>query len=81
MVSEQPMLDVLVIWVEVVQNHICVAWVTGCEDDHLEMFAEIFYYLLGVGSDVNTRLYYLASWEGYGQFYVKWRSQGIVTVD
>ena len=66
MVSEQPMMDVLVIGIKIVQHHVSVAGVTGSEYDDLEMFAEVFEDLLSVRADVYAGLDHLACGEGYG---------------
>ena len=81
MLPEQPMVDVKVIGVEVVQNHIRIARVTGCEDDDLEVFAQILEDFLSIGSDVDACLDDLSSWEGDRQFNIVGWSQGIVAVN
>ena len=81
MVAEEAVVDVLIGGVEVVEHHVGVAGVGSCEDYDLEVFGEVFDYLLGVGSDVYACFYYLAGGEGYGQFYVVGRGEGVVAVD
>lgn len=40
--------------VDVVENGVCVALVAGCEDDNVEVFADVLDDLLGVGTDVDV---------------------------
>lgn len=75
------MLDVFVLRVEVIQNHIRVATVTGSEDDDLEVFAEILKDFLGVGTDVDSSLDDFSSWESDGQFDIERRSKSVIAVN
>ena len=61
--SEESVADVLVLRVEVVEDHIGVAFVTGREDNDLAHLRHFFQELLGVGTDVDPRINDLASGE------------------
>jgi hypothetical protein len=54
----------------VVQDRVRVALVTSGKYDHLKVPVGLNKDLLGVGSDVNSGLYYFSCWEGYRQNYV-----------
>lgn len=81
MVAEESVMDVFVGGIEVIQHYIGVAGMGGGKDDDLEMFGEVFDNLLGMGADVDAGFDDLAGGEGYGQFYVVGRGEGIVAVD
>ena len=68
--TEQAVMHVLIIWVQMVYDHICVARVTGSENNHLEFFRQILKDVYGMGSDVNSGLDYLPVGEHYWQFYI-----------
>jgi hypothetical protein len=55
-VPEQPVLDELVLRVQVVEDHVRVAGVAGCEDYQLEEGGERGEEGLGEGADVYARL-------------------------
>jgi len=55
--------------------------VTCCKNDYFEVFAQILENLLGVGTNVDSCFYDLASWESDGQFDVEGRSEGVVAMD
>ncbi len=63
MLSEESMVDVLAIGVEMVKDDAGVAGVAGCEDDYLELFGEILQDFFAVGSDVDAGFDYLAGGE------------------
>lgn len=81
MLAEQPMLDVLVVGVQIIQDHIGVARVTSSEDDDLEVFAEVFEDVLGMGPDVDACFYDFASGESDGEFDVVGGREGVVAVN
>lgn len=81
MLSEESMIDILVFGIEVIEDDVGVAWVTGCEDDHFEVFAEVFKDLLGVRADVDACLDDLASGESYRKFYIVRWSERIVAMN
>lgn len=72
---------VLILRIQVVQDDISVAGVTGGKDDDFEVFAQILEDLLGVGSDVDSCLYDFSGGEGDRQFDIVGWSQSIIAVD
>lgn len=79
--AEESVLDVLVVGIEVVEDHVGIAGVAGSEDNHLKVFAQVFENILSVGTDVDTCLYNFSSWEGNRQLDIVGRGQGVVAVD
>lgn len=66
MLAEESMVDVFVFRVQVVEYNVGVTTVTCCKNDYFEVFAQILENLLGVGTDVYSSLYHLASGESDG---------------
>jgi hypothetical protein len=56
-------MNILVFRVKVVNYHICVACVTGCEYNNLEVFTQISEDLFGVWPDIYAGLNYLTCWK------------------
>ena len=54
MLSVEPCLDILVVWINVIKNCICVYLVRSGEDDDLEVFVCFLEALHDVRSDVDT---------------------------
>ena len=75
------MLDVFVFGVEVVQNYVGVAAVTGSENDNLEVFAQILQDFLGVWTNVDSSLDDFSRWESDGQFDIERRSKSVIAMD
>lgn len=57
-------------WIKIIQNRVSVALISGCEDDHIEVFAHIFDDFFGMGTDiyVSTDNLSLKRLEGYFDF-------------
>ena len=54
MLSIHSILDELVVWVQVVQDGVCVHLITRCEDDNLEVLRGFLQALSPVRSDVDA---------------------------
>lgn len=63
MLAEKTVLDPLALGVEMVDDYISVAGVTGCKDNHFEMLTEITKNLAGIRPNIHPSFDYLASWE------------------
>ena len=81
MLPVQPMMDQLPLGVQVVQNLVGVATVTGCENDDFELALEKVENLKGPGSDVDPSLSQLPSWKFNGYFDVVRHRSTLVAVD
>lgn len=81
MLSEKTMLDVFIIWVQVIKNYIGIAGMTCCKYNDLKVATEVFKNLLSMRPDVYACLNYLASWEGDWKFDVVRRCQSVITMD
>lgn len=57
--SVHPVLHVLVIWVEVVDDGVCIGLVAGSEHNYLEVLVCLSQTLVHVGSDVDSSVYRL----------------------
>ena len=66
MLSEETVLDPLPLRIQVINDHISIARVTCCEDNHFEMLTQIPKNLSSVRPNVHSRLNYLARREFYG---------------
>ena len=66
MISEEAVMNVLVIGIQVVKDYVGVARVTGCENDDFEVFTEVFEDVLCMRSDVDTSFNDLTSWKSDG---------------
>ena len=78
---KEPVVDVLAVGVEIVEDYIGVARVTGSEYDDFVVFAEVAEYFWSMGTDVDACFDDLAGWEGNGQLHVIGGCEGIVAVD
>lgn len=81
MLAEQPVLNVFVLRIEVVQHNVGVAAVAGREDDDLEVFAKILKDFFGMGTDVDSSLDHFSSWKGNGKLNIERRSKGVIAMD
>ena len=81
MFSEETMVDVLVLRVQVVENNVGIAGVTGSEDDYLEVSAQVAKDFLDVRTDVDACLDDFPCREGNRQLDIVWRCEGVVAVD
>lgn len=81
MISEQSMVNVLIIGIQIVKDNVSITRVTCCKDDDFEMFTEVFKDLLSVRTDVDTSFNDLACGESNGKFDIVRRSQSVITVD
>ena len=79
--AEESVMDPLVFGVQVIDYYIGVACVAGGEDDDLEIFAEVFEDLLGVGADVDACFNELAGGKFDGQFDVVGRVEVVIAVN
>jgi len=78
---KQTVVDVLVVRVKIVKDYVSVARMASGKYDDLEVFAEVFDDLLGVGSDVDARFDDFACREGYGKLDIIRRSQSVIAVN
>lgn len=63
MLSVEPVLDVLMVWIDVIQDCICVYLMTGREDNNLEMLVGLFETFHYVRANVDTSVDRLLVWE------------------
>lgn len=66
MLSVQTMMDVLVSGIQVIEDHICITWVTSRKDNDFKVATQVLKDLLGVWSYVDACVDYFARWEGDG---------------
>ena len=81
MLSEQPMTHILVIRVQIVNDHIRIARVTGCENNDLEIFCQILQEFARIRADIDPSFDNLSRGEDNGQFHIRWDVRALVAVD
>lgn len=64
------MLDKILLGVQVIQDHISITAVTGCEYDYLELGCQVSQKFFGVWADIDPRFDQLPSWELHWEFYI-----------
>jgi len=68
MLAEETVLNPLAFRVEVVDDYVSIAGVTGCENNHFKMFTKVSENLTSIGSNINTSLDDLSCREFDGKF-------------
>lgn len=77
----QSVLHILLVWIQIINDHIGIATVAGSEDNQLEFIRELFQYFLGSRTNVNAGNNYFPIWESYWKLYVVRLLQIFVAVD
>lgn len=62
---------VLIVWVENVQDFVCIAGLTCCENYNLKLFVQIFKNLFSIGPNIDSRLNYSSIIKLYPHFYIE----------
>lgn len=79
--SVQSVLDQFVLWVQVVEDHIGVAGVTGCEDNDFEIGSQSLEHFNSMWANIDPSLNDLPCREGDGQRDIMWRRSCFVAMD
>ena len=70
MVPVQPVRDEFFVGVQIVQNHVGVAFVAGCEHDDFTKFRQLPQQFVSMGPDIDSSVYFLTRWELNFQAYI-----------
>lgn len=74
------MMNVLILRVQVIENHISVAGMTSGEDYNLKLFRKVLKNFNSIRPNVDASFNDLPSWKCYGQFNIIGRRESIITV-
>lgn len=81
MLTVEPMLDVLSFGVQIINDHVGIAVVTGREDHEFEFFMKCLQYLNCPWSDVYARSDYIPVWECDWEHYLMLSTQTLIAMD